>query len=332
MTLHQFDENMRPDSDFNYGDLSHLVEGNTCRLLDGRRTPGYIEKVFMDSAMFRWKISKFEDEGKYWDVPMEYIDDYQFDKDVERLNTTSVEKIEKLIKSFDKPLEIMADDAAKKETEEQIKTAQAQIEKWLKENSVFLESDQKLDMDSNKGSQLLAQDLQKYMASIGFAEAEKLTSEMIVLNPNSGEWIKGLTIVLAEMGIVSYYGKITRTPDVFAGMGSKDKRKEYIVHRLAFIRAIFAILDMNELPVYRGMSSEANWKGTKRTFISFTFNQEVGQSYADFSKNSRAKNSYLIKATMPIESFFMTYLETESMNERYLEAEALIFNTGEIVL
>ena len=79
MTLHQFDENMKPDSEYFYGDLSFLVPGNVCRLLDGRRTPGFIEEVCTESAMFRWRISNFEDKGRYWDVPLEHIDDYQFE-------------------------------------------------------------------------------------------------------------------------------------------------------------------------------------------------------------------------------------------------------------
>ncbi len=62
MSIHQNDAKMLPDEEFIPGELGLLVEGNTGRLLDGRRTPGFVEKYFPVSAMFRWRIIKFEDE------------------------------------------------------------------------------------------------------------------------------------------------------------------------------------------------------------------------------------------------------------------------------
>ena len=41
---------------------------------------------------------------------------------------------------------------------------------------------------------------------------------------NSGEWMKGMLIVLAEMGLVSYSGRVVRTPDLFEGIGAKARR------------------------------------------------------------------------------------------------------------
>ena len=57
MSTHEDDENTRPDREFVPGKLSMVVDGNQCRLLDGRRTTGVIEKVFEDRAMFRWRIT-----------------------------------------------------------------------------------------------------------------------------------------------------------------------------------------------------------------------------------------------------------------------------------
>ncbi|CAH2214937.1 hypothetical protein [Tepidibacter aestuarii] len=39
-------------------------------------------------------------------------------------------------------------------------------------------------------------------------EEEKITSYTMVLNPNSGEWIKGINIVITEIGLVSFNGKV----------------------------------------------------------------------------------------------------------------------------
>jgi hypothetical protein len=77
MSIHESNANSLPDSDFVKGDIKYLVKQNKCRLLDGRRTPGYIEDYFVDSAMFRWRITDFEDKGGYWDVPAENISSYQ---------------------------------------------------------------------------------------------------------------------------------------------------------------------------------------------------------------------------------------------------------------
>ena len=42
MTIHQFNEKMLPEEDFVQGHIEFLVEGSSCRLLDARRTPGFI--------------------------------------------------------------------------------------------------------------------------------------------------------------------------------------------------------------------------------------------------------------------------------------------------
>jgi len=46
-----------------------------------------------------------------------------------------------------------------------------------------------------------------------------------------------MAIVLAEMGLVPYRGQVVRTPDLFEGRGAEERRREYLVHRLAFVRA-----------------------------------------------------------------------------------------------
>ena len=76
MSIHKSNKNALPDSEFISGEIQFIVKGNICRLLDGRRTPGVIEDYFPESGMFRWRITDFEDEGSYWDVPVENITSY----------------------------------------------------------------------------------------------------------------------------------------------------------------------------------------------------------------------------------------------------------------
>ncbi|NLM06088.1 MAG: hypothetical protein GX219_04110 [Tissierellia bacterium] len=59
-------------------------------------------------------------------------------------------------------------------------------------------------------------------------ELEKKTSKQYLLNPYSGEWIKGLRIVMSEMGLIDFDETVPRTKDIFEGIGSKGKREKFI--------------------------------------------------------------------------------------------------------
>ena len=114
MGIYRFNKDRLPDTEFAPGTIAFLVEGNYCRLLDGRRTPGMVERYFDDSAMFRWRIMDFEDKGKYWDVPAEGVTRYQFTKDAKRLDTRRVKRIEASIQTYQRRLTIEAVEEEKK--------------------------------------------------------------------------------------------------------------------------------------------------------------------------------------------------------------------------
>lgn len=323
---------MRSDEEFLNGDLSFLVEGNYCRLLDGRRTTGFIEKYDNDSAMFRWRITKYEDKGKYWDMPAEAIIRFQFEKDSKKLNAKQTKIIEDQIECFKEKLQIKIDVIEKKKTEDAIKAKKRIIEKWLVENSSFFKNNKKIDFSKNEGSKFLSRDLRAYMESVNLIEIEERTADILVINPNSGEWIKGMEIILAEIGLISYNGKIPRTKDSFSGLCSKENRREYLINRLAFVQAYFNLLKINEVVLYWGMSTENEWIKIPRTFLSYTFNYDVAKAFSDFTRESKYKNSYLIKMTCPVDSLFMTFLETEAFNRQYKEAEALVLYNEKIII
>jgi len=324
LSTHEYDENMRPDSEFVPGKLSMLIEGNRCRLLDGRRTSGVIEKVFEDSAMFRWRITKYEDCGKHWDLPCESVARFQFEQDVKRLNKKAVDKLQEKTAKFQEKLFINPDKANGEKTNRKIEQHKQETMKWLKRESGFYQSGKTLNRKAKKGSKELSKDLKAYLQSKNLLELEEKTAEGFVLNPNSGEWIKGMAIVLAEMGLVSYNGTIPRTGGIFRRMGEKNRRKDYLIHRLAFNRAFFELQDIQEISVYRGMSTESEWKTIPRTFLSCTLNPEVAKDFASFERESRFKNAYLLKWAVPVEQLFMTFFETEAFNRQYLESEALV--------
>ncbi len=132
------------------------------------------------------------------------------------------------------------------------------------------------------------------------------------------------------MGLVTYQGKKVRTENIFKGAGNKTLRREYIIHRLAFMRAFFELMDVKEVVLYRGMSTEKGWVKKDRIFLSCTFNHEVANAFSCMDRDSRYKNSYILKMTFPIEKLFMTYFETASMNNQYKEAEVLVLYNKEI--
>ncbi len=334
MTVHQFDSEMRPDSEFQSGQLKFLCVGNQCRLMDGRRTPGVIESVFPE-GFFRWRISAFEDKGEYWDVPVEHVAHYQFALDSRELPLDRIKILEAQIKAFNQPLSIPIQPQRRFDTESRVSHVEKSVFDWLAMSSGPMPSQISVDSLFAEETQGVWNSLIDYMESSGLGEQEKLTSQTYVLNPFSGEWIKGLQITCAELGLREFTGTIPRTPDIFSGAGSKQLRLKYIIHRLAFVRAVFKSFGYRQVVLFRGMATEGNWQvDSHRFFSSWTFSKEVAESF--ISCNERGKHSYLLKRTFPIEKLFLTCVETAAMNRQYREHEAVVFhdsddeNVGEV--
>ncbi|XMB86770.1 hypothetical protein RJG79_02975 [Mycoplasmatota bacterium WC44] len=331
MGVHQFNDKMLPDDQFLKGDTSYIVKGNKCRLLDGRRTTGIIEEYFADSAMIRWRITNYEDSGKYWDLPAEKIVRFQFEQDSKRLTDIEVKQIEDRVKEKQVDMNVYSIELFE-ETEKEIELIKIRAIKWFKENSEFLKSDDKIDFEAKNGPSTLASDLERYMEENGLVAEEERTARIMVLNPDSGEWIKGLKIVLAEMGLVKYIGPAPRTSDIFEGIGSKENRRRYLLHRLAFVRAYLEVLEIENLVVYRGMTSEYQWKKVERSFLPCTLNSDIGKAFSDMERESKYIISYLLRMTVSPRQVLMSFLETKAMNVQYQEAEVILLYEKEITV
>lgn len=322
MSIHMQDENKRNDSEFKDGALQWLKEGNLCRLLDGRRTTGYIETIFEQSAMFRWRITQFEDKGKYWDLPFNAVNSFQFELQVEPIPPEKVAHYEALEASFSKVLHIIRTLNHYEETQKELALfeheAMAYIQKQTGEISGF-------DLEHFTVNETLFDVFESYMASHDLIKEELRTQMLLVLNPDSGEWMKGLKIVLAEMGLTSYKGMIPRTADIFEGRNSKENRKKYLLHRLAFLRACYRYFGHEEVPLFRGMATESEYTRVERSLVSCTFDCKVAQSFSGFEPVCPYRNGYVVKMTVPVDQLFMTYNETRAMSQQYKEAEAVIF-------
>jgi len=323
MSLHQFDNNLKLDNEYLKGEIDFLIKNNKCRLLDGRRTEGYIENVFVDSGMFRWRITKYENAGDYWDLGFEDIYRFQFNKNSIRMGKKEAEILGKIAEKFDKSNNIMIDKIKREETYKKIESRKTQIKEWLNKN-ISNSKDIFIDFKNEKGSSKISELLKKYLSEKNLYDLEKKTAERIVLNPNSGEWFKGMVIVMAELGLTNYCGKIPRTQNIFNGIGRKDLREKYIINRIAFVNAIFELNSINEVILYRGMCSELEWENKNRAILHMTFSKYVAEEFSDLNFESKYKTSYIIKAPIKIQNLFMTFVETEQMNEKYLEKEAIV--------
>jgi len=333
MSTHQFNREMLSDDHFIKGELKFLVVGNECRLLDQRRTPGVIESLDLDGGYFRWVISDFEDKGHSWDVAFERVTSYQFKKGSKETADEEINLFEARVKELDKRIDVSSNLKQQEETKNRILDISKNIEIWLSRNSKFFRSNEKINFQNMTGPQLLRDDFINYMDEKSLLHLEEKTSKIQVMNPYSGDWVRGLQIVMAEIGIKDYSGPAPRSKNTFVGVGEKRRRQQYIENRLAFLRSYFRALGISEVPVYRGMVTEWDWSGgakeNYRYWSSWTFNHQVSQDFTSFDPSSKFKNSYLVRRAFPVEKLFMTYLETDAMNKQYLEAEALVLHSDE---
>ena len=310
------------------GKLEHLIPGNNCWLTDERRTPGVIEWVDYERAIFRWRILDFEDAGNYWLLPAERATDFLFDENADKMPALLFSQLNNAIEELSEPLVVVPKASALESTQKEIEASAEIAHSWLITHSSYIGEGTKPDLSSRKGPKALAADLLAYCDNCGIRTMEEKTAKALVLNPASGEWIKGMEYVLAQMGLAKFESTQFRTEGAFAGTGSCENRKSYLLQRLGFVRALFRLLELSHVALYRGMATEQPWSHKERNFLSYSFSLAVAQEFANFQREGKLKHSYLVKTTIPCEELFMTYLETEAMNEQYAEAEALVLTKG----
>jgi hypothetical protein len=326
MSIYRFDENMRPDADYEPGRLEHLAAGNEGRLLDPRRTPIRILSLDMTVGMFTLRIEGFEDEGTLWDVPFEEIRHYQFLEGCRTAPGPAVEEMEERIRGFDRPLTIACREEDRERTLARIRVLRREIDDWIGSESEVFRSGMGLpDPESRLGEPLLWRDLERFLEERGLRDIEEAFAERFVANPESGELVKGHRIVIAELGLLPYEGKIVRSAGLFDGAWSKERRAEHVLHRAAFVQATFARLGLENVLLFRGLSCEGPIRpASNRTFVSATFDRKVAESH--FEAGGSGASRVLHGQAVPIERLFMTFYETEAMNRRYREAEAVLFH------
>jgi hypothetical protein len=126
---------------------------------------------------------------------------------------------------------------------------------------------------------------------------------------------------------VPFQGKQVRDSDLFSGPWTKRRRADHILHRLAFLRALFGRLGLSSVVLYRGWSSRGVPTSTRRSFVSATFSRDVAMSH--FNERDATSTGVLQRQSVPVERLFMTCLETVHMNRQFKETEAVLLGGGE---
>jgi len=315
--VYEHDPDSASDADFEAGALSHAVIGNAGRMLDARRTPVRVVGVRPETGHVLLEILAFEDAGAHWEVELERIDRFQFARGSARASPDRLAELEEAVERFDRPLRIDVDPTTAARTHERLAVARAEARDWLRERPV------RLDLGSRSGDSSSWRLLETFLAERGLIELEQAFAERWVSNPGSGELVRGHRIVVAELGLAPYVGKVVRDPRLFDGPSSREHRAEHLVARLAFVPELFRAAGRASVTLWRGLASEVPLEPLPaQTFVSGTFAREVAEAH--FEGNEQTLVAQLSRHVVPVERLFMTYAETEAMNRRFLEAEAVV--------
>jgi hypothetical protein len=178
-------------------------------------------------------------------------------------------------------------------------------------------------VQEREGDPVIYRLLSLFLADRGLEELERRFTATFVSNPRSGEVVKGHAIVLAELGLCPYQGEIPRDPDLFGGGWSRSLRAEHLLWRLAFTQELLLGLGANDLELYRASASDRPLRTPQpSSFVSATFSRTVAEAHFAGGPSTRA--AVLFRQALPIDRVLMSFLETEAMNERFQEAEAVL--------
>lgn len=298
--------------------------GNHGRLLDVRRTPITITAIAADKGSFEVEITAFEDTGARWLLPLEDIEHFQFPRCAHLASSGATDDLRRALDRFDRSVAINCDPAIREMTLTKIERARTVLRDWISLRDIERANVDVEDcITRREGDHRLAGLLEAFMADRGLAELEHRFAEAFVTNPSSGEFVKGHAIVLAELGLSPYRGKIVRDPDVFNEPWSKRRRADHLISRLAFVQEAWSVRGYEEVTLYRGAAVDERLTArAPSSFVSATFSRQVATAH--FEGGSTTKAAVLWRQDVPISRLLMTFFETDAMNRHFHEAEAVV--------
>jgi hypothetical protein len=310
-----------PEDHFEPGELRHLVAGNRGRLLDPRRTPVTVTAVTLLDGTFEVRIDAFEDAGASWRVPLEDVSRYQFAAGEQRASAESIERLQEAESRLNVPLRIDVDPVRRAASIARVQEEAESAGRWL-ESLLTGELDLQARVRERVGEELLMELLERFLRERELMEIETAFIRAFVSNPSAGELVRGHAIVLAELGLCPYDGKIIREGAAMAGALSRERRAEHLMCRLAFSRALWSRIGAGAV-IYRAYSSEGELRApAPASFLSVTLSREVALSH--FGGGPATRASAIWRSPLDPGRVLMSFLETRAMSEHYREAEVVL--------
>jgi hypothetical protein len=322
MPVYEFDPAPAPDAEYVAGTLDLLVAGNRGRLLDARRTPVLVTAVSPETGAFEIEVRAFEDAGARWELGLEEVTRFQFDRDGAVATPEEVARLARARQRFEVELVIETDPAACARTADAIASERRSVREALA-GAEFL---RELDLDTlvrareaHSGTTALIAEL---LTDRELGDLDEHFAVTFVSNPRSGELVKGHAVVLAELGVCRYEGPIIRDRRVFETW-PKDVRAKHIIFRLALMRELYSALGAGAPTLFRAASHAGPIPPSPpRSFVSATFSREVAEDH--FAGGARTTSAVIWRQRTPTERLFMSFLETAALNRQFREAEAIL--------
>ena len=239
--IYAFDPDADADTEFVLGELRHLVPGNRGRLLDTRRTPVKITAVIPERGGFEVEICAFEDGGARWELPVDEVSRFQFARDCALAPDRQVDALRQAMERFDRQLEIDIDLDARQTTLRRLDAERLRIRATLQAHR-FEGLDVARAIATREGDPRVFALLDDVLQTRELDEIDHRFSSTFVSNPKSGEAVKGHAIVLAELGLCPFRGKVPRNSELFSGAWSKEHRARHILTRAAFAQELWELL------------------------------------------------------------------------------------------
>jgi hypothetical protein len=322
-SVYEWNPDAAPDSAFRTGELADLAVGNRGRLLDARRTPVTVVGVPAAKGAFVVRIDAFEDKGRTWELWLGEVERFQFQRDGVRLTDSRLAELQRSVDRFDRDLVIDCEPETRRATLEQLRRRRLEIRRWLDRSASGLHCDLGAVIEQRVGEPVAYELLEAWLDEHELSELDRVLASALVTNPHAGEVVKGHAIVLAEIGLSPYHGKIVRDPALFAGHWSRVRRADHLMWRLAFTQELWKRLGARELTLYRAFASDgALPPRSPGSFISATLSREVAEAH--FAGGPTTQTAAIWRQVVPIERVLMTFVETRAMNERFHEAEAVL--------
>jgi hypothetical protein len=317
-----------PDSLYEPGAIGHLVVGNRGRLLDARRTPVAITGVDAASGLFEVEILAFEDAGAQWRVPFEEVSRFQVARGSDRADARAIGEYEAVIARLDREMRVDCDPHERARSSERIGSERRAMQRALGAGALPVSLDAGGCIDRRTGDETVAAAVRAILSERGLADMDDAFARRYVSNPWSGELVKGHAIVLAELGLCPYRGKIVRGDGLFEGDWSKERRAEHLIVRSALTQALWERTQSASVTLYRAAATDGPTLPPPPTsFVSATFSRPVAQAH--FAGGPTSRFAIMYRQSVPLHRLFMTFWETSAMSAQYQEAEAVLIGDPE---